>query len=198
MSVKNLTPEQKEIALFWADDPGKTSTPPGHSISIASQVLREKNASLALAAETYARVGMAVADAFIGCWNTKYQYDLIRPISYIQNVIDPTWNNPSITDPVTTPPFPEYTSGHSVQSGAAASVLTALFGDSYKFTDNTHVQRGLPARTFYSFFQAADEAALSRLYGGIHFMPAIELGLMQGKCIGEKINSLMWENGDFQ
>ena len=192
-SVKNLTPEQKEIALFWADDPGKTSTPPGHSISIASQVLREKNASLALAAETYARVGMAVADAFIGCWNTKNQYDLIRPISYIQNVIDPTWNNPSPTDPVTTPPFPEYPSGHSVQSGAAASVLTALFGDNYKFTDNTHAERGLPARTFYSFFQAADEAALSRLYAGIHFMPAIELGLMQGKCIGEKVNNLVWK-----
>jgi hypothetical protein len=193
MSVKNLTLEQKEIALFWADDPGKTSTPPGHSISIASQVLREKNASLALAAETYARVGIAVADAFIGCWNTKYQYDLIRPISYIQNVIDPTWNNPSPTDPVTTPPFPEYPSGHSVQSGAAASVLTALFGDNYKFTDNTHADRGLPPRTFYSFFQAADEAALSRLYGGIHYMPAIELGLMQGKCIGAKVNDLAWK-----
>ena len=89
-TVKNLTPEQKEIALFWADDPGKTFTPPGHSVSIATQILREKNATLALAAETYAKVGMAVADAFIGCWNTKYTYNLIRPISYIQTVIDPT------------------------------------------------------------------------------------------------------------
>jgi hypothetical protein len=89
-TVKNLTPEQKEIALFWADDPGKTFTPPGHSVSIATQILREKNATLALAAETYAKVGMAVADAVIGCWNTKYTYNVIRPISYIQTVIDPT------------------------------------------------------------------------------------------------------------
>jgi hypothetical protein len=192
-TVKHLTPEQKEIALFWADDPGKTSTPPGHSVSIATQVLREKNATLALAAETYARVGLAVADAFIDCWNTKYIYNLIRPISYIQTVIDPTWNNPDITDPVTTPPFPEYPSGHSVQSGAAATVLTALFGDNYRFTDNTHVERGLPARTFNSFFEAADEAAISRLYGGIHYRPAIESGLEQGQCIGEKVNALAWK-----
>jgi hypothetical protein len=123
----------------------------------------------------------------------KYQYDLIRPISYIQNVIDPACNNPNPTDPVTTPPFPEYTSGHSVQSGAAAPVLTALFGDNYEFTDNTHAEGGLPARTFYSFFQATDEAALSRLYGGIHYMPAIELGLMQGKCIGARVNELAWK-----
>ena len=94
---------------------------------------------------------------------------------------------------MTTPPFPEYTSGHSVQPGAAASVLTALFGDNYKFTDKTHAERGLPPRTFYSFFQAADEAALSRLYGGIHYMPAIELRLMQGKCIGAKVNNLAWK-----
>jgi hypothetical protein len=189
-TVKNLTPEQKEIALFWADDPGTTFTPPGHSVSIATQVLREKNATLALAAETYAKVGMAVADAFIGCWNTKYTYNLIRPISYIQTVIDPAWNNPDITDPVTTPPFPEYTSGHSVQLGAAATVLTALFGDNYRFTDNTQAERGLPARTFNSFFEAADEAAISRVYGGIHYMPSIEWGMEQGKCIGEKVNAL--------
>ena len=192
-TVENLTPEQKEIALFWADDPGKSFTPPGHSVSIASQILHEKNATLALAAETYAKVGLAVADAFIGCWNTKYTYNLIRPISYIQTVIDPAWNNPDITDPVTTPPFPEYTSGHSVQSGAAAAVLTALFGDNYQFTDNTHVERGLPARTFNSFFEAADEAAISRLYGGIHYRLAIELGVEQGKCIGEKVNALAFK-----
>lgn len=191
-AVSNLTPEQEAIAVFWADDPGRTFTPPGHSVSITTQVLQQQDASLALAAEAYARVGMAVTDAFIGCWNTKYVYNLIRPISYIQNLIDPSWNTPDITDPVTTPPFPEYPSGHSTQSGATAAVLTALFGDNHTFTDDTHAETGFPARTFASFYEAAGEAAISRLYGGIHYRPAIELGVEQGKCIGEKVNSLSW------
>jgi hypothetical protein len=189
-TVRHLTPEQREIALFWADDPGQTATPSGHSIAIATQVLRTESASLALAAETYLKVGLAAADAFIGCWQAKYTYNLVRPISYIQAVIDPTWNHPDPTDPVLTPPFPEYPSGHSVQSGAVAVVLTALFGEGYAFTDTTHVERGLKARTFDSFFTAAEEAAISRLYGGIHFRPAIEAGLAQGRCIGERINAL--------
>ena len=192
-AVQNLTPEQEAIALFWADDPGKTVTPPGHSISIASIVLRQEEADLAAAAEIYARVGIAVADAFIGCWNAKFTYNLVRPISYIQNIINPNWNTPDITDPVTTPPFPEYTSGHSVQSGATATVLTALFGDNYHFTDDTHSQRGLAARTYNSFYEAADEAAISRLYGGIHYRPAIEMGMNQGRCIGELVNGLAWK-----
>lgn len=194
-TVKNLTPEQEAIALFWADDPGATFTPPGHSIAIATQVLQQEEANLALAAETYARVGMAVADAFIGCWQGKYTYNLIRPISYIQAVIDPTWNTPDITDPVITPPFPEYPSGHSVQSGAMAEVLTDIFGDDYNFTDRSHNDRGLPERSFDSFWHAANEAAISRLYGGIHYRPAIELGVAQGKCIGEQINALTWRRG---
>jgi PAP2 superfamily protein len=193
-TVKNLSSDQKEIALFWADNPGKTFTPSGHWISIATQVLLNENANLAVAAETYAKIGIAVADAFIGCWQIKYTYNVIRPISYIQTVIDPAWNNPAVTDPVTTPPFPEYPSGHSVQSEAAATVLTTLFGDNYQFTDNTYVQRGLPARTFDSFYEAADEAALSRLYGGIHYMPSIRMGLIQGKCIGEKVNALAFNS----
>ena len=181
-TVKSLTPEQRAIALFWADDAGKTFTPPGHSVSIATQVLQGKNASLALAAETYARVGIAVADAFIVCWHTKYTYDVIRPISYIRSVIDPSWNSPYITDPVVTPAFPEYTSGHSVQSMAAATVLTALFGDDYRFTDNTDLAWGRPARTFGSFFAAANEAAISRLYAGVHCRAAIEAGTQQGSA----------------
>lgn len=192
-AVQELTPEEEAIAHFWADDPGATFTPPGHSISIASIVLRQEEADLAMAAETYARVGIAVADAFIGCWNAKYTYNLIRPISYIQTMIDPDWNTPDITDPVITPPFPEYTSGHSVQSRATATVMTALFGDNYHFTDDTHMDKGLAARTYNSFYEAADEAAISRLYGGIHYRPAIELGVEQGKCIGEQVNALAWK-----
>ncbi len=184
-AVNNRTPEQEAIARFWSDDPGTTVTPPGHSISVATQVLQMEDASLMVAAETYAKVGMAVSDAFVACWDTKYRYNLLRPVTYIQRLIDPTW-----LPLLGTPPFPEYTSGHSVQSGAAFAVLADLFGDSYSFDDHTHDIRGLPARHFDSFSAAADEAALSRLIGGIHFRPAIELGLEQGRCIADDVNDL--------
>jgi hypothetical protein len=183
-AVNGLTDEQRAIALFWSDDPGATVTPPGHSISILTQALRGRDASLAEAAIAYAKVGMAVADGFICCWNTKFQVNLLRPVTYIRALIDPAWSSL-----LTTPPFPEFTSGHSVQSGAAATVLTDLFGE-VAFTDHTHDDRGLPARSFGSFWDAADEAAISRLYGGIHFRPAIELGLEQGRCVGEQVNAL--------
>lgn len=192
-TVQSLTPEQNDIALFWADDPEITATPPGHSISITNQVLRQDEASLALAAETYAKVGISQGDAFILGWYYKYHYNLIRPITYIQNVIDVDWNSPLITDPVVTPPFPEYPSGHSVQAGAAAQVLTDLFGEEYAFTDHTHDARGLTARSFESFYAYADEAAISRLYGGIHFRAAIERGVETGKCIGAIVSAIRFE-----
>jgi PAP2 superfamily len=177
-----LTDEQREIASFWSDDPGKTATPPGHWLSILTQLLVERNDRLDSATEAYANLGIAVADSFIGCWNAKYEYNLLRPITYIQTVTDPSWQ-PLLN----TPPFPEYTSGHSVQSAAAAVVLTDLFGEDFTFTDHTHDGHGLQARSFTSFSQAAEEAAVSRLYGGIHFSAAIENGLAQGHCIGEKV-----------
>jgi membrane-associated phospholipid phosphatase len=183
--VNNLTDEQRAIALFWADDPSVTATPPGHSVSIATQVLRAVDGGLDTAAETYAKVGMAVADAFIACWNTKYSYNLVRPVTYIQAFIDADW-----LPILVTPPFPEYTSGHSAQSGAAAQVLTDLFGRRFAFVDRTHEDRGLPARSFVSFFQAAGEAAISRLYGGIHYRPAIVRGLEQGRCVGQAVSAL--------
>lgn len=184
-AVGRLTPEQEAIARFWSDDPGQTPTPPGHSISILTQVARTLDLSLAAAAEAYAKVGIAVADAFIGCWSTKYVHSLLRPVSYIRNLIDSGW-----TPLLATPPFPEYTSGHSVQSGAAAQVLTNLFGE-VAFVDRTHESRGLPARSFSSFHEAAEEAAVSRLYGGIHFRAAIERGLEQGRCIGRHVSALV-------
>jgi hypothetical protein len=185
-TVENLTPEQLEIARFWSDDPGITSTPPGHSISILTQVLQQQRSRLDVAAEGYARVGMAVADAFISCWWSKYRYNLVRPITYVHDVIDPDW-----TLPLNTPPFPEYTSGHSVQSGAMAEVMTALFGD-LAFTDATHVDRGFAPRSFDSFYEAANEAAISRLYGGIHYRAAIERGVAQGRCVGAEVNALQF------
>jgi hypothetical protein len=181
-TVNNLTPEQRDIALFWSDDPGQTSTPPGHSISIMTQVLEARGATLEVAAEAYAKTGIAVADAFIACWHAKYVYNLIRPITYIQRYIDPAWGDPL---PLTTPPFPEYPSGHSVQTGAFAQVLFEMFGD-FPFTDHTHDARGLAARSYTSCLQMAEETAISRLYGGIHFRAAIERGVEQGQRIGRK------------
>jgi hypothetical protein len=186
--TRNLTPEQEIIAKFWSDDPGLTATPPGHSISILNQVLEQNNADLELAAEAFAKVGMAVHDAFISCWKCKYDFNLLRPITYIQEVIDPGY-----TTLLATPPFPEYTSGHSAQSGAVSQVLSDLFGYNYAFSDRTHVDRtdidGSP-RSFTSFFHMAQEAAISRLYGGIHYRDAIDLGVNQGKVIGRNISNL--------
>jgi membrane-associated phospholipid phosphatase len=145
-------------------------------------VLRTQERSLADAAVTYAQLGIAVCDSFIACWRAKYSHNLLRPITYIRATIDPAWGDPL---PLVTPPFPEYPSGHSVQSAAAAEVLTAFFG-AIPFTDHTHDARGLPARSFASFDAFAEEAAISRLYGGIHFRSAIEDGLEQGRCIGVK------------
>jgi hypothetical protein len=180
-----LTEEQKTIAQFWADAAGATGTPPGHWVAIMSQIAHHDHLSLMAAAEGYARVGIAVADAFIGCWRTKYTHHLLRPVTYIQRFVDPGW-----LPFLTTPNFPEYSSGHSTQSAAVAAVLTAMFGIK-AFTDTTHTDHGLiPAlepRTFTSFDEAAAEAAMSRIYGGIHFPFGSQNGLIQGRCIGEVI-----------
>ena len=182
---KNLTPEQRAIARFWSDDPMLSPTPPGHWLSIVLQILERGKRGIEDSVDILTRVGVAEADAFIGCWQTKYQYDLLRPVTYIRRTMDPRWEST-----LTTPPFPEYPSGHSTQSGAAAAVLTQFFGETFAFEDTTGARDGLAARKFASFQAAADEAALSRLYGGIHFRAAIERGLEQGKCIGKAVNAL--------
>ena len=173
----NLTPEQKAIARFWSDDAMLSSTPPGHWISIVLQIGKRDQQPVEQTVDILARVGVATADAFIGAWATKYQYDLLRPITYIRRTMDPKWESLLIT-----PPFPEYPSGHSAQSGAAAAVLTAMLGENFAFEDDAHADDGLPARAFTSFWHAAEEAGISRLYGGIHFRDAIENGLDQGRC----------------
>jgi membrane-associated phospholipid phosphatase len=154
-------------------------TPPGHWIAIALESLSGEDAGAERIADVLARLGIAMADAFVGCWNSKYQFDLLRPVTYIRRVIDPKWEPLLIT-----PPFPEYPSGHSTQSGAAATVLTGMFGANFAFADSTHERDGMPARNFPSFWAAAEEAGISRLYGGIHFRAAVERGLDQGRCIG--------------
>lgn len=185
-----LTPEQTEIARFWADDAMLSMTPPGHWVAIVMQIMKRDASTLDVKAEVLARLGIAMADGFIGCWQAKYEYDAIRPLTYIRQVFDPKWDSVLIT-----PPFPEYPSGHSVQSAAAATMLTAYFGDDFGFEDSTRADDGLPARSFPSFWAAADEAGLSRLYGGIHFREAIEQGQVQGRCIGAFAAALQTRKG---
>lgn len=182
---QNLTPEQRAIARFWSDDPMLSPTPPGHWESIALQIFERDNVALDKSVDVLARLGVALADAFIGCWNIKFQYDLLRPVTYIRRTMDPKWESL-----LNTPPFPEYPSGHSTQSGAAAEVLTHLFGENFAFEDATHKKDGLAPRAFPSFWAAANEAGISRLYGGIHFRAAIERGLEQGRCVGTFVNAL--------
>lgn len=174
-----MTDEQRLIARFWSDDPMLSPTPPGHWISIALDILQRDAAPADRRAEALALLGIAMADAFIGCWYSKYEFDLLRPVTYIRAHIDPTWEPYLIT-----PPFPEYPSGHSTQSGAAEVVLAHVFGPDRVFDDATHVDDGLPVRTFAGFRAASEEAGISRLYGGMHFRAAIDRGLEQGRCIG--------------
>jgi len=180
-AVQNGTEEQRHTAFFWADTPGQTGTTPGHWISILAQVTEQQQLSASAAAEALVLLSAGLADSFIACWNTKYRTNVMRPSTWIQRHIDPDW-----TSIVVTPPFPEYTSGHSVASGAASTVLTALAG-AVGFEDATHVGLGHAPRRFESFEAAAREAASSRLYGGIHYPMAIETGLDQGRCVGTRV-----------
>lgn len=187
--VTNNTPEQQEIARFWADDPFATCTPAGHTFNIMTQLLEETGATLEKAAVAYARLGIAENDAFISCWKTKYDYVLIRPVSYIKSYIDPNFNTV-----IGTPPFPAYTSGHSCEIGVGASIFTDMFtnGDGmYSFADRSQLQYGFGVRNFTSFDEMALECANSRFYGGIHYPMDNLLGLETGKEIGNNVNTLL-------
>lgn len=191
---KSLTDEQKEIAFFWDCNPfvmnvkghvmfaTKKISPGGHWINITRVACKKTNADFLTSAEAYALVSIALNEGFISCWDEKYRSKLIRPETYINQHIDEDW-----LPLLQTPPFPEYTSGHSVISSAAAVTLTKLFGDNFVFTDSTEIEFGLSARKFPSFLKASEEAAISRMYGGIHYRPACENGVTQGKAIGEFI-----------
>ncbi|MGH3936946.1 MAG: vanadium-dependent haloperoxidase [Pseudonocardiaceae bacterium] len=182
--VAALSPEQLAAARHWAD--GEWSiTPPGHWLGIATAILRDRGAAFDEAAETYLRLALSQHDAFVSCWWAKYHYNVLRPITYARRVL----GRPDWLSPIKTPPFPEYPSGHSVQSAAAAEVMTAQFGGT-AFVDRMTESRGLPPRPFTDFRTAAQEAGISRLYGGIHFRPAIERGIEQGTQIGRAIAEL--------
>ena len=180
------TQEQRQFALYWADDPGKTPTPAGHWTYIAGDVLKARKATLADAALAYAPLTLAMSDAFVAGWRTKYETNVLRPVTYVQLFIDSNWT-PQLMN---TPPFPEYPSGHSVQSAAAAAVLSDLFGANTAFVDNAHNDRGWGPRSFKSFAAAAEEAALSRLYAGIHFRTGVTGGQVQGRCVAQRVLGL--------
>ncbi|MGV3641817.1 MAG: vanadium-dependent haloperoxidase [Adhaeribacter sp.] len=193
---KKLTPEQKAIASFWDCNPfvmhqtghvmyaTKKISPGGHWINIAAVAAKQSRADLMKSVETYMLVSLSLADGFISCWDEKYRSGVVRPETVINASIDKDWQ-PLLQ----TPPFPEYPSGHSVISTAAAEVLTDLYGDDLAFQDSTEVVYGLPSRLFASFRAAAREAAISRLYGGIHYLPAIKNGEEEGRLVGQLVLS---------
>lgn len=186
--------EEVAIAKFWDCNPyvsvtrghfmfaTKKITPGAHWIGIVKIATQKTNADLIETVNAYTKTSLAIADAFISCWDEKYSTNLIRPETLIHQNIDPDW-----LPILQTPPFPEYTSGHSVVSGAASVVLTSLFGNDFAFDDDTELQFGLPVRSFSSFYDASSEAAISRMYGGIHYRAAVDNGLEQGKNLGQFI-----------
>jgi hypothetical protein len=193
-----LTLAERETAAWWGDDPTESASPPGHSFYLTGIAITQSNASLMKAAEAYARTGMAVADAFIHCWKVKYTYFNERPSSYAHNNFDVKfvqfWPEP---------PFPAFPSGHAIQSAAAATVQTDLFGDNFAFTDRIHeghrryddlrfLDLTYPARHFNSFIEAALECGYSRLLGGIHTSQDNDAGRKDGLKIGEHVNNLRW------
>ncbi|MEN8800002.1 MAG: vanadium-dependent haloperoxidase [Flavobacteriaceae bacterium] len=184
--------EEIAIAKFWDCNPyvsvtrghlmfaTKKITPGAHWIGIVKIACRKNSSDFDHTVYAYTKTSIAIADAFISCWDEKYRSSLIRPETLINEHIDENWK------PVLqTPPFPEYTSGHSVVSGAAAKTLTEIFGEDFAFDDDTELPYGLPVRKFESFDQAAAEAAISRMYGGIHYRKAVAIGLEQGRNLGK-------------
>lgn len=180
----SLTAQQRDIALYWADG-GGTYTPPGHLVNIAVLLAKQKNYNLAQAAELFVKAGMAAADAFIMCWKAKYIHNIMRPVTYIQQYIQPGWQ-----PVIATPPFPAYGSGHSTVSGAVGEVLKSFFGNTVNFTDNTNEPFGLGTKNITSLDDMAAEAAISRLYGGIHFPMDNNNALTAGKNIGRNIAAM--------
>ncbi len=189
-----LTEEETAIASFWDCNPfvshhrghamfaTKKITPGGHWMSITGIACKIKKTTIDEAIEAHALASISLFDAFISCWEAKYRTALVRPETLINQFIDEEWQ-PLLQ----TPPFPEYTSGHSVASRSAAVALTEIFGDDFSFLDTSELEFGLPAREYKSFYQASEEAAISRLYGGIHYMMAIENGVTQGGNVGDYI-----------
>lgn len=193
LSLK-LTETQKQIALYWDDNPMTTvskghmmyvikkPSPVGHWLKITSQLIEENKLSTEQSSLVYSMVSVAAFDAFINCWYVKYVCNTIRPETYIQRLI-----NPKFKPLIETPPFPEYTSGHSTVSASIANVLTSYFPHQKPFTDSSQIELSMQPRRFKTILDAANEASISRFYGGIHFRPALNEGQRIGKKIGEAV-----------
>jgi hypothetical protein len=189
-----LTPEQKMIAAFWDCNPFavqdnghllvglKKISPGAHWLGITGIACTDAGKSFEETMLIHTLVSVGLTDAFIACWDEKYRSNRIRPETAIRNLIDPQWQ-PFLQ----TPPFPEYLSGHSTISASSSTILTHFLGEDFKFTDTIEVRYGLPARTFSSFKNAAKEAAISRFYGGIHFMDAVDRGFEVGEKVGQLV-----------
>ena len=200
--TRNLTDEQRLIANFWDCNPFNVSfsghmaiglkkiSPGGHWMGITGIACQKADLSLDSAIFVHTMVATTLHDAFISCWQEKFNSERIRPETAINKYLDPEWR-PLLQ----TPPFPEYSSGHSVVSGSVSVVLTRLLGDHFSFVDTSEIYFGLPERKFNSFDEAAREAAVSRLYGGIHFRDACDEGLEQGRRVGQYVLSKI---ADFQ
>jgi hypothetical protein len=194
--IKNLSlnQEKKEIAAFWDCNPFalfdnghllvgmKKISPGAHWMGIANIACIQAGVSFSKAIQVNTVLAVGLMDGFQSCWDEKYRSNRIRPETAIRKYLDPKW-----TPFLQTPPFPEYLSGHSTISSVSAVILTHFFGNQFKYTDTVEVRFGLKARTYSSFEQAAEEAGISRFYGGIHFMDAIENGQMQGNAVGKHV-----------
>ena len=193
-AVTKPNPGDSATAWYWDDNPNTSVTdghityfiqknsPPGHWIHIVCSVADKENYDVVTTANILSKTAIALYDAFIACWDAKYYYNYLRPETFINKNIDKDWQ-PLIQ----CPGFPEYPSGHSTISASAATALTRLIGDKYAFTDSTEVPYGRPVRKFTSFYQASDQASISRFYGGIHFLPSLNTGAKFGKEIGNYI-----------
>ena len=188
---RTLTPEQQAIARYWDDNPfviehaghmmlgNKKITPGGHWMGIAAIAAKMDKADAVKTAATYALTAVSLYDAFISCWDVKYKTNYIRPITVINQQLDNGW-----TSFLQTPPFPEYTSGHSTITRAAATILSALYGDHFAFQDTSDLHYIGMQRHFDSFVAAADEASISRFYGGIHYKVSVNEGARAGREVG--------------
>ena len=194
MVKKGDNSEEIKIAQFWDCNPyvsvsqghmmfaKKKITPGAHWIGIVKIASKKSNADFAKTVFAYTKTSIGIFEGFISCWDEKFKSNVVRPETVINQNIDENWK-PLLQ----TPPFPEYTSGHSVVSTCSAIVLTSVFGDNFSYADDTELQFGLPTRKYTSFNDAAKEAAMSRLYGGIHYRAAIVNGIAHGKTIGDFI-----------
>ncbi len=194
MNKKGNNCEEIQIAQFWDCNPyatvsqghmtfaKKKISPGGHWIGIVKIACYQSKADFEKTIYAYTKTSIGIFEGFISCWDEKFRSNVIRPETVINQNIDENWK-PLLQ----TPPFPEYTSGHSVVSTCSATILSDIFGDNFSYTDNTEISFGLPKRKFTSFNAAAKEASESRFYGGIHYKAAIENGIIQGKNIGDFI-----------